>query len=87
MDKRFYTPQEVSVILKVSPTTVMDQIHKGVLPAVRVSERIYRIPAPALERFVSGSSIPEFSVEFRRVKGVKKLGEPVGDPVATLVEA
>jgi len=49
--KRFYTPQEVAELLGVSSTTVMSRIHDGALPAVRVSERIYRIPIPAFERF------------------------------------
>jgi len=76
--KRFYTPQEVAELLGVSPTTVMSRIHDGALPAVRVSERIYRIPIPAFERFVSTASRPDFRVQHRRVKRVKRLGEPIG---------
>src|SRR6476660_9865627 len=45
--KRFYTPQEVAELLGVSSTTVMSRIHEGALPAVRVSDRIYRVPIPA----------------------------------------
>ena len=87
MPKRFYTPREVSVILGVSPTTVMDRIHAGALPAVRVSERIYRIPVPALERFVSTDPMPEFHVEYRRVDHVTKIGEPITAGAEHLVEA
>ena len=90
MTKRFYTPREVSDILQVSPTTVMERIHAGVLPVVRVSERIYRIPVPALERFVSTDPAPEFHVEYRRVDRVTTIGEPIAAVAAVaedLVEA
>ena len=52
MTRRFYTPQEVAELLGVSPTTVMTRIHAGALPAVRVSDRVFRIPIAAFERFV-----------------------------------
>ena len=87
MEKRFYTPREVSAMLGVSPTTIMDRIHSGELPAVRVSARIYRIPAPALERFVSTAPMPEFQVVVREVEQLGKLGEPVPIPVPDPVEA
>ena len=65
--KRFYTPAEVAGILQVSSTTVMRWIHEGRLAAVRVSERIYRIPAPAFERFQAGTRPPAYSGRLRRV--------------------
>jgi excisionase family DNA binding protein len=74
MGKRFYTPQEVATLLGVSATTVMSRIHGGALPAVRVSQRIYRIPVPAFERFVSTEAPPEFKVGYRRVKRTRTLG-------------
>ncbi len=74
---RFYTPQEVATLLGVSPTTVMTRIHEGALPAVRVSERIYRVPVAAFERFVSTTTNPEFEIRYRRVKRVRRLGEPI----------
>ncbi len=83
---RFYSPQEVARLLGVSPTTVMTRIHDGALPAVRVSDRIYRIPLPAFERFVSTSAPPEFEIRYRRVKRVRRLGEaivPVDELVGT----
>jgi excisionase family DNA binding protein len=85
--KRFYTPQEVANLLGVSSTTVMSRIHDGALPAVRVSDRIYRIPVPAFERFVSTRPAPEFEITYRRVSRVKKLGEPIGTPADDLIEA
>jgi excisionase family DNA binding protein len=51
---RFYTPREVADRLRVSPTTVMRAIHEDRLFAVRVSERVYRIPVGALARFEAG---------------------------------
>jgi excisionase family DNA binding protein len=87
MTKRFYTPREVSDILQVSPTTVMDRIHAGVLPAVRVSERIYRIPVPALERFVSTEPVREFHVEYRQVDRVTHIGETLAADTERLIKA
>ena len=87
MSKRFYSPQEVAVLLGVSPTTVMSRIHDGALPAVRVSDRIYRIPVPAFERFVSTRPAPSLAIEYRRVSRVKKLGEPIATPADDLIEA
>jgi excisionase family DNA binding protein len=75
--RRFYTPQEVAGLLGVSSTTVMSRIHDGALPAVRVSDRIYRVPVAAFERFVSTEAEPEFEIRFRRVGRVKRLGEPI----------
>jgi excisionase family DNA binding protein len=80
MERRFYTPAEAAAILNVSSTTVMNRIHAGELPAVRVSERIYRIPIPAFERFVSGRPTPEFEVEWRQVEKVRDITDPVRAP-------
>lgn len=69
---RYHTPREVAERLRVSPTTVMRAIHEGSLFAVRVSDRVYRIPVGALARFEEGDeariSVP--SVE------VSELSEP-----------
>ena len=75
--RRFYSPQEVAALLGVSATTVMTRIHDGALPAVRVSDRVYRIPVAAFERFVSTTPAPEFEVRYRRVTRVRKLGEAI----------
>jgi excisionase family DNA binding protein len=83
--KRFYSQQEVAQLLGVSPTTVMARIRDGALPAVRVSERIYRIPVPALERFVSTQPARTFEIAFRPVDRVKKLGEAIVTPADDLL--
>jgi excisionase family DNA binding protein len=77
MTKRFYSPQEVARLLGVSSSTVMTRIRDGVLPAVRVSDRIYRIPIPAFERFVSRQPARTFEIALRPVRRVKKLGEVI----------
>ena len=84
--RRFYTPQEVAELLGVSSTTVMTRIHEGALPAIRVSDRIYRVPIAAFERFVSTVPAPDFEIRFRRVKRVRKLGEAIV-PAEELVRA
>lgn len=54
MPKRFLTTTEVAKELRVSTDTVLRLIRSGSLPALRVSERLYRVPAPAFARFKSG---------------------------------
>ena len=73
-------------MLGVSPTTVMSRIHAGALPAVRVSDRVFRIPIAAFERFVSIEPLPELELRFRRVKRVRRLGEAIV-PAEELVDA
>lgn len=50
--KAFYRPGEVAGLLDVSSQHVLDLIHAGKLEAVRVSERVYRIPIGSLRMFV-----------------------------------
>jgi len=54
-EKPFYSPAEVARELDISSTTVLRLIHDGRLPAIRVSERIYRIPAASFERYKTGT--------------------------------
>lgn len=42
--KPFYSPREFAAIAGIDPSTVLDHIHAGKLYAVKVSDRIYRIP-------------------------------------------
>lgn len=76
--KRYYSPAEVAEALSVSTSTVLRLIHDGRLPAVQVSERIYRIPLPAFERFQSGAIRPRVKVTETRVRA-RRIGaaEPV----------
>jgi excisionase family DNA binding protein len=52
--KPFLTPADVARELDISTSTVMRRIHAGDLPAIAVSERIYRIPAASFELFKAG---------------------------------
>lgn len=74
-EKRYLSPAEVAQILDVSGSTVLRLIHDGRLPAVRVSERIYRIPAPAFERFQRGETPPAIEVAERSVDALQPLGQ------------
>lgn len=51
----FLSPIEVATELGVSTSTVLRLIHAGRLPAIAVSERIYRIPSASFELFVAGA--------------------------------
>ena len=53
-DKPFLSPSEIASELAVSTSTVLRLIHEQRLPAIRVSERIYRIPAAAFEKYKAG---------------------------------
>jgi excisionase family DNA binding protein len=54
MEKRYLTPAEVAQALRVSTDTVLRLVDRGELPALRISERIYRIPVPAFARYERG---------------------------------
>lgn len=48
-DRRaFYTPKEFARLANISTDRVLGMIHSGKLHAVRLSERIYRIPLAAV---------------------------------------
>ncbi|NJD30005.1 MAG: helix-turn-helix domain-containing protein [Chloroflexi bacterium] len=67
--KLFLTPAEVAADLRVSTSTVLRLIHANKLPAIAVSERIYRIPAATLERFKAGTLNRRFDIRVRRAAG------------------
>lgn len=53
-NKQFFSPAEIAQELGISSTTVLRLVHDGRLPALRISERIYRIPAASFERYKTG---------------------------------
>ncbi|MGH2467761.1 MAG: helix-turn-helix domain-containing protein [Candidatus Limnocylindrales bacterium] len=53
--KPFLTPADIAHELDISTSTVLRKIHAGEIPAITVSERIYRIPAASFELFKAGS--------------------------------
>lgn len=92
-NKRFLSPSEVAEELSVSPSTVLRLIHDDRLPAIRVSDRIYRIPVAAFERYKAGSI--ESPVPARIPLGTRKrpvigAGESLpetADPIARVRRA
>jgi excisionase family DNA binding protein len=54
MTKLYYTPKEVAEILDISDDAVMDLVNGGLLPALRVSPRITRIPIAAFDLWRAG---------------------------------
>ncbi len=53
--KLFLSPIEVAAELSISPSTVLRLIHEERLPAIKVSDRIYRIPVAAFEKYKAGA--------------------------------
>lgn len=84
MDKRYLTPSEVASELRVSTDTVLRLIDRGDLPAIRVSERIYRIPAPAFARYERGS-VTRRRVVHRQVGDIQDYG--AGEDLSRIAEA
>lgn len=65
--KQFLSPAEVATELDVSTSTVLRMIHADQLPAIAVSERIYRIPIATFEMFKAGTlRKPELASQGRR---------------------
>ena len=73
-ERRWYTIKEVAERLRVSHDTVARMVERGELPAIRVSARLVRIPAPALHRIERGTSTVRRGVERRRVVAAVELG-------------
>lgn len=67
-EPRWYTIKEVADLLRVSHDTVARMVAREELPSIRISDRIVRIPAPALRRFETGVPIAQRSVFRRRVR-------------------
>lgn len=53
--KQFLSPADVAQELAISSTTVLRMIHSGQLPAILVSDRIYRIPSASFEMYKTGT--------------------------------
>jgi excisionase family DNA binding protein len=73
--KQFVSPAEVAGELEVSTATVLRLIHAGALPAIRVSERIYRIPVASFEMYKAGGLRDQPTIRLRRVAEQPGLGE------------
>lgn len=58
LTKAFYSPAEVAALASVSPSTILNYIKAGKLPAVRLSERLIRIPRKAVVRLLDLEEAP-----------------------------
>ncbi len=47
-----YRPGEVARLLQVHPRTILNWVREGRLDAIKLSERVYRIPRAALVKMV-----------------------------------
>lgn len=73
-EPRWYTIKEVADRLRVSHDTVARMVARDELPSIRVSDRIVRIPAPALHRFETGVLVAERRVVRRRAREGVRFG-------------
>lgn len=73
-DQRYFTIKQAADRLQVSHDTVSRLIADGTLPAIRVSERLYRIPSPALARYESGVPVIRRRVVRRRDEVGVRIG-------------
>lgn len=73
--KPFLTPADVAQELDVSSTTVLRMIHGGRLPAILVSDRIYRIPRAGFEMFKAGTLRAAAAAPVGGVKPRPRLGQ------------
>ncbi len=85
-DKQFLSPNDIASELSVSASTVLRLIHEQRLPAIRVSERIYRIPVAAFERYKAGALESPSSARISpEIKKRPRIG--AGEPLPEAAEA
>jgi len=80
--KQFLTPADVAGELDISSSTVMRLIHHGELPAIRVSARIYRIPAASFAMYKAGTLRTVTAAPLHTVRRQPRLGEDEALPKA-----
>lgn len=73
--KQFLTPADVAAELNISSATVIRMIHRGEIPAIHISERIYRIPAASFEMYKAGTLRTVAPAPLRAVREQPRLGE------------
>lgn len=85
--KQFISPADVAAELAISSATVIRMIHKGELPAIRVSQRIFRIPVASFEMYKRGTLRTASPAPLRSVRRQPQLGQGEALPTARRVTA
>ena len=85
-EPRWYSIAEAATRLRVSHDTISRLVARGDLPAIRISTRIVRIPAPALHRYETGLPVTRRTVVFREVDRLADIGEDEGIPAPQATE-
>lgn len=75
MDRLYYTPREVAELLRISDDAVLDLIHRGDLPALRVSPRIIRIPVAGFDAWREGRAPRRRRVVIREASARVAIGD------------
>ena len=75
MEQLYYTPREVAAILRISDDAVLDLIHRGELPALRVSARLIRIPVAGFDAWREGRKPRRRRVVIRTASNRIAIGE------------
>lgn len=74
MAERWYSIKEAAERLGVSHDTISRLVERGELPAIRVSQRIVRIPVPAFDLYASERKVATRRVVRRRVANGVQFG-------------
>ena len=85
--KQFLTPADIALELEISTSTVLRKIHAGEIPAIAVSDRIYRIPAASFELYKAGRLRNARPAPLGRPRPRPGLGESESKPIAVGVAA
>lgn len=70
-----YTPAEVARLLRVHPRTILNWVHDQRLDAIRLSERVYRIPRAALVKHLFPARVTRRSIGRRGRVPAPGIGE------------
>ncbi len=85
--KQFLTPADIALELDISTSTVLRKIHAQEIPAIVVSERIYRIPAASFELYKMGRLTSAQPAPLGRPRPRPRIGDGESKPVAAGVAA
>ena len=80
--KPFLTPADIALELDISTSTVLRKIHAGEIPAIVVSDRIYRVPAASFELYKAGRLKSAQPAPLGQPRPRPRIGEGEGKPVA-----